>query len=103
MNLGKWLNRLFASAQPASADKRAVTPARCLIRLMFALSLVMVGGLVSRGEMLGHCRFDSDTLSFSGTPKEQAQCLLRPVGKFGHVGADPEMLPNNLDRLIGNQ
>lgn len=103
MDLRKWLNRSFTSAQPVMVDKRLGTLARSLIHLTFALSLLTMGSFVANGETLGHCRFNSDTLSFSGTPKEQAQCLLRPVGKFGHVGADPAMLPSNLDRLIGNQ
>jgi len=103
IKLGTWLNQLFVSAQPATVGERLGAPASLLIRLMFAVCLLMTGSFVANGETLGHCRFDPDTLSFSGTPREQAQCLLRSDGKFGHVGANPAMLPRNLDGLIGNQ
>jgi hypothetical protein len=103
MNLGEQLNQLITSAPPATADTRMRAPIRSLIGLMITLFLLTAGGLVANGEPLGHCRFDPDTLSFSGTPKEQAQCLLRSVGKFGHVGTAPAMLPSNLNGLIGNR
>src|SRR5947207_1543495 len=103
MDLRRWLHGLSTSAQPATLDQKSGTPARSIIPLTFALSLLTMGSWTANGETLGHCRFDPDTLSFSGGAKEQAQCLLRPVGKFGHVGADPAMLRSNLDGLIGNE
>jgi hypothetical protein len=71
-----------------------------LILGCFALSIAIS---LAHGETVGHCRFDSKSLSFAGTAKEQARCLLRPVAKWGRVGTDPITLPNNLDGLIGNQ
>ena len=32
------------------------------------------------------CPFDAKTLSFTGSPEEQARCLLRPVRRFAHLG-----------------
>jgi hypothetical protein len=46
------------------------------------------------------CNFDTKTLQFAGTPIEQAQCLLRPVGPGG-VGASKEQLPSTLTAIIG--
>ena len=46
------------------------------------------------------CNFDAKALQFTGTPLEQAQCLLRPVERGG--GALPEeRLPRILSTLIG--
>jgi hypothetical protein len=100
MILGKWWSPLFGYAQPATFVKRW-RPA--LLRLTLGCFVLPVAISLAHGETVGHCRFDSNTLSFAGTAKEQAQCLLRPVAKWGRVGADPATLPSNLDRLIGNQ
>jgi len=43
------------------------------------------------------CRFDSASLSFAGTPIEQARCLLRRVKPGGSADADAE-LPGTLAR-----
>jgi hypothetical protein len=48
------------------------------------------------------CRFDSASLSFAGTPLEQARCLLRRVEPGGSAGAETE-LPPTLARLIGQR
>ena len=46
----------------------------------------------------GQCAFDRASLSFAGTPREQAQCLLRHVGIGGRI--DPQPLPTAiLDRV----
>lgn len=47
------------------------------------------------------CRFDTNTLSFPGTPLEQARCLLRPVKPHGELGAALTHLPAPLENLIG--
>lgn len=46
------------------------------------------------------CRFDTNTLSFAGTPLEQARCLLRPVKRFGQLSAPLAALPAPLEKLI---
>lgn len=47
------------------------------------------------------CNFNETTFTYAGTPQEQAKCLLRPVLKFGHVGAARPSLPAPLDTIIG--
>lgn len=48
------------------------------------------------------CRFDSASLSFAGTPLEQARCLLRHVEPGGSADAEAE-LPPTLAGLIGRR
>lgn len=45
--------------------------------------------------------FDTNTLSFPGTPLEQARRLLRPVMRYGELAAPLDSLPLPLERLIG--
>lgn len=45
------------------------------------------------------CHFDLHTLSFDGTPKEQALCLLRPIGRKGIVGEPLQSLPLELPSI----
>lgn len=47
------------------------------------------------------CRFDTNTLSFAGSPLEQARCLLRPVKRFGELSGPLATLPAPLESLIG--
>lgn len=49
------------------------------------------------------CAFDSSALSFSGTPLEQARCLLRPNGIGGVLGPELRSLPSPLGRLVGRK
>ncbi len=51
-----------------------------------------------RAEEIGECRFDRETLSFAGTPLEQASCLLRKV-KQGGI-RQPQALPVVIARLM---
>ncbi|HCR49543.1 MAG TPA: hypothetical protein DIW24_07940 [Bacteroidetes bacterium] len=39
----------------------------------------------------------------SGTPTEQARCLLRPVGKYGLLGPTRITLPDPLENIIGKR
>jgi hypothetical protein len=55
----------------------------------------------AQGQPVGACRFDEQTLAFTGTAKEQARCLLRPVAKWGRVGAMLPNLPPVLDAKVG--
>ncbi|HEV2691767.1 MAG TPA: hypothetical protein VG347_02615 [Verrucomicrobiae bacterium] len=48
-----------------------------------------------------NCGFDTNTLSFPGTPLEQAHCLLRPVKVYGELGEPLAKLPGPLEDLIG--
>jgi hypothetical protein len=47
------------------------------------------------------CGFDTNTLTFPGTPLKQARCLLRPVKRHGELAAPLANLPTPLERLIG--
>ncbi|HKR01261.1 MAG TPA: hypothetical protein VJT09_11345 [Pyrinomonadaceae bacterium] len=47
------------------------------------------------------CPFDESALSYAGTPREQARCLLRPVLVGGRLGAQLKDLPAPLDKLLG--
>ncbi|MDX6613907.1 MAG: hypothetical protein QOD75_3093 [Blastocatellia bacterium] len=47
------------------------------------------------------CPFDKSSLGFAGTPLEQAKCLLRPIVRGGHPGAQPKKLPQSLEKIIG--
>ena len=53
------------------------------------------------GQRPGSCRFNSAALQFRGSPVEQAQCLLRPVGKYGKLSSAPAVLPPSLAAQIG--
>ena len=52
----------------------------------------------ARAEEIGECRFDRETLSFAGTPLEQATCLLRKVEQGGV--RRPQTLPAVIARLM---
>lgn len=47
------------------------------------------------------CHWQDESLSFSGTPVEQATCLLRHVEMGGNVSAGPGRLPPTLAAAIG--
>lgn len=49
------------------------------------------------------CPIDQTTLQFSGSPKEQARCLLRPVKPRGIIGNSLKNLPYPLEKLIGEK
>jgi hypothetical protein len=48
------------------------------------------------------CKLDEKTLEFSGSPVEQARCLLRPNKIGGVLGDQLKKLPKPLENLIGN-
>ncbi len=50
---------------------------------------------------MGPCNFSADTLSFAGNPIEQAECLIRPVNPWAHLGPPLEELPKALTARIG--
>jgi hypothetical protein len=49
------------------------------------------------------CRFDAQTLQFSGTPVEQARCLLRPNKIGGFLSAELKKLPKPFEKIIGKK
>jgi hypothetical protein len=50
---------------------------------------------------MGPCNFNPDTLSFAGTPLDQAACLMRPVNRWAHLGPTLAELPKPLADRIG--
>jgi hypothetical protein len=50
---------------------------------------------------MGRCEFNSETLSFSGTPAQQAMCLMRGMDATRNLGPRLEGLPPGLARRIG--
>ena len=67
-----------------------------------ALSLTLPAALLiastAHAEEVGECRFDRDTLTFAGTPLEQATCLLRKVEPLAVRKA--QKLPKVITRLM---
>jgi hypothetical protein len=71
-----------------------------MIRLIFPLVAVLICSLNVRAANTS-CGFDTNTLSFPGTPLEQARCLLRHVKPHGELAAPLTTLPAPLESLIG--
>lgn len=49
------------------------------------------------------CQFDEKTMQFTGSPIEQARCLLRPNKIGGVLGEELKKLPEPFEKLIGKQ
>ena len=49
----------------------------------------------------GFCNFDAGTLTFAGTPAEQARCLLNPVQPVGRLGPALDELPDAISKRVG--
>lgn len=62
------------------------------------LALPLLLATPASAEAIGECRFDSDTLTFAGTPLEQATCLMRKIEVKGVRKVQP--LPPVLVRLM---
>lgn len=69
------------------------------------LSCLLIAGFLSWGSpgfaANSSCGFDTNALTFPGTPVEQARCLLRPVHRYGELGPAAASLPAPLESLIG--
>ena len=61
------------------------------------LALVALAAPAS-AELIGTCQFDRDTLTFVGSPLEQAACLLRKVEPLG--AKSPQRLPPVIAQLM---
>jgi hypothetical protein len=72
-----------------------------LLKLFIYLALVSLPACLSARAQDTPCAFEDTSLSYTGTPQEQAKCLMRPVLKGGHLGAPFKKLPAPLDKLIG--
>ncbi len=67
------------------------------MKRLLALPLLLLAAPAA-AEEIGECRFNRETLSFAGTPLEQATCLLRKVELQG--AKKPQKLPKVLARLM---
>lgn len=64
--------------------------------------LLATGCSAGAAETTGRrCGFELATLSFSGTPAEQARCLLRPIAQYAKLGKEPDPLPHAIDARVG--
>ena len=71
------------------------------LNLLVAFVLIFVAAGFSIRAQDVPCRFDDASLSYEGSPAQQARCLMRPVLKGGHLGPPLKKLPSPLDNLIG--
>jgi hypothetical protein len=69
---------------------------KCTVLLLFLLA---AGSSMSAQNT--SCKFDQNTLQFTGTPAEQARCLLRPNLTGGNLGEELKKLPSPLEKSIG--
>jgi len=67
------------------------------MKRLLALPLLLTP-LTALAEEIGECRFDRDTLTFAGSPLEQATCLLRKIEPLAVRKAQP--LPKVIVRLM---
>ncbi|MES3024790.1 MAG: hypothetical protein V4857_24740 [Pseudomonadota bacterium] len=70
------------------------------MRMLLGAALLAIGG-GARAQLPGGCGFDVATLTYAGTPREQAACLLRPVARWGEVASRPARLPAALAAIVG--
>ena len=49
------------------------------------------------------CGFSEKELSFSGTARQQASCLLKTIKKSGELDEKQKSLPSELEHLVGNK
>lgn len=66
-----------------------------------AVALLCLGARPALADEIGHCRFDTATLTFAGTPVEQAQCLVQKVQWKGELKR--QKLPRVLRSLISGE
>ena len=62
------------------------------------IALTMLLAAPASAELIGGCQFDRATLTFAGSPVEQATCLLRKVELMGKKS--PQPLPPVIERLM---
>ena len=62
------------------------------------IALILLIAAPASAELIGTCQFDRDTLTFAGSPLDQATCLLRKVEPLGVKSAQP--LPPVLRQLM---
>ncbi len=66
-----------------------------------ACCLMLAGWIISGFAYARECAWDAHAFSFTGTPQQQARCLLRDVSQGGVVADRQKTLPASLGQLIG--
>lgn len=72
------------------------------LKLIF-ISFCFTIPCISNAQILGGCKFDSQTLAFAGSVDEQLQCLLKkikPKGAGANLQIIPEWLKNNASKPV---
>jgi hypothetical protein len=108
------IGRLTGAARVARPLAGVVTPVCALLMLMSMTALIALDSASATQcrprrplptiilKTMGPCNFNADTLSFAGSPVEQAECLIRPVSPLAHLGPPLAELPKALaDRISG--
>ncbi len=72
------------------------------MKLFLIVLLVCTARLVAAAQNTP-CPYSAETLQFTGTPVEQARCLLRPNKIGGVLGEQLKQLPKPLEKLIGEK
>jgi len=70
---------------------------RCAPTLL-TLPMALLPAMPATAEEIGLCRFDPTTVSFAGSPVEQATCLLQHVNRAASIS--PQPLPDRLRHLL---
>lgn len=68
------------------------------MRKIIALALISLTSAPAQAQLIGECQFDPATMSFAGTPLEQATCLLRKIEL--KAVRKPQPLPTIITRLM---
>lgn len=72
-----------------------------LTTFIFAISCVALMFSQRDSQASGVCNFNSEALTFAGSPVDQARCLLRSVRRYAHLGPILSQLPNSLQDRVG--
>jgi len=86
-----------------SAGNEILAICYCLYLTLLILLVCQVPGFSFSmySEVDSSCQFVDTLYRFIGNPVEQAKCLLRPVRPYGNLGDKLEMLPEVLEKNIG--
>src|SRR5689334_12981881 len=74
-----------------------------LLAIALSVSALAFSDMVQQNLRVGEksCGFLENDFAFTGTPLEQARCLLRPVKRYGVLDEPLKRLPEPLENLIG--
>lgn len=73
-------------------------PRLTIASVLAALAISTPAASSAQAQEIGECRFDSTTLTFAGTPLDQATCLLRKIEQL--AVRKPQPLPPVIVRLM---